>query len=106
MNQKADAGSVIRPNPAASATALNLPKPRPDRSLAGAHACGRPRVLSRQLTMVFDKPADGVEHLGVADGVFRQPLQSRSAEYAGWVRIVGTWVHQGQRTELCQRLSR
>jgi hypothetical protein len=62
-------------------------EPCSNRPLARTHPSRRPGVLRRQLTMLSAKAADGVEHLGVALGVFRQPLQRWSAEYAGWVRI-------------------
>jgi len=68
-------------------------EPCSNRPLARTHASRRPRVLSRRLTMQFDETADGVESLGAAGGVFGQPLEGRPAEHAGWVRIVGTWVH-------------
>jgi hypothetical protein len=42
---------------------------------------------------LLDEIPHRLQSFGIASGVFRQPLQHWPAEYAGWVRIVGTWVH-------------
>ena len=42
--------------------------------------------------MLFDEAPNGVESLRIARA-FSVPLESGYAEYAGWVRIVGTWIH-------------
>lgn len=43
--------------------------------------------------MLRDEPAHGFERLGIPRRVLGHPLPRRSVEYAGRVRIVGTWVH-------------
>lgn len=64
----------------------------PDRLLARAHTGSRPGVLVRRHAELGDEPADRVQGIGVAFSGLGDPLESRTAEYAGWVRNVGTWV--------------
>jgi hypothetical protein len=75
--------------PAASAASRNLPNlARTVRSHGPI-----PAAVHESCVGIFDELPNPVQYLSVADGVFSKPFDSRTAEYAGWVRIVGTWVH-------------
>jgi len=80
-----DAGDLCR--------SLKASKPLPDGALARAHAGHRPRVLGRQRPVLRDEAPNGLKGDRIAGQVLGLPLPTRSAEYGGPVRKVGTWVH-------------